>query len=287
VRPPMVDALRSGWPHVLIEAGGAALILFAACIYATLLNHPASPIPRLVPSPVGQRVLMGLAMGSTVAAFTYSSLGRRSGAHLNPAVTLTFLRLGRVPPVDAAAYVAAQVAGAVIGIGTASLLLRGLLAHPSVNYVTTQPGSYGALAATAAELVISAALMLVVLTTLGMKRLMRYAGLFAASLVALFIAVESPISGASMNPGRSFGSALGAGEWGTLWIYLVGPPLGMLFAAELHRRRVPVEREHRVGSRLGCAKLAHDDEPCQFCEYRWSRPDSVRDAGTISPVASL
>ncbi len=102
---------------------------------------------------------------------------------------------------------------------------------------------------------------------------MRYAGLFAAALVALFIAVESPISGASMNPARSLAPALGAGDWGTLWVYLVGPPLGMLLAAELHRRRVPVEREQRAGSTAGCAKLAHDDRPCRFCEYRWGRAD--------------
>jgi aquaporin Z len=113
-------------------------------------------------------------------------------------------------------------------------------------------------------------LMLAVLTALGSGRLMRYAGIVAASLVALFIAVESPISGASMNPARSFGSALGAGAWSALWVYLVGPPLGMLIAAELHRRRVPAVREQRVGSPLGCAKLAHGDGPCRFCEYRWA-----------------
>jgi aquaporin Z len=153
----MPDPLRSGWPHLLIEAGGAALVLFAACVYATLLNHPASPIPTLLPSPAAQRVLMGLAMGGTVAAFTYSALGRRSGAHLNPAVTLAFLRLGRVPPADAAAYVASQVTGAAIGIATASLALRGLISHPSVDYVTTRPGPQGAAAAAVAELAISAA----------------------------------------------------------------------------------------------------------------------------------
>jgi aquaporin Z len=92
----MIDTLRHGWSHLLIEAGGAALLLFAACVYATLLHHPASPIAAMIPSPAAQRALMGLAMGTTVAAFTYSRLGRRSGAHLNPAVTLTFLRLGRV-----------------------------------------------------------------------------------------------------------------------------------------------------------------------------------------------
>jgi aquaporin Z len=145
----MPDTLRRGWPHLLIEAAGAALILFAACVYATLLNHPASPLGAVISSAAAQRVVMGAAMGTTVAAFTYSPLGRRSGAHLNPAVTLAFLRLGRVPPADAAAYVVAQVVGAAAGITAASLLLRDLIAHPQVHYVTTRPGPQGALLAAA------------------------------------------------------------------------------------------------------------------------------------------
>jgi aquaporin Z len=156
-----------------------------------------------------------------------------------------------------------------------------------VHYVTTRPGSHGALLAAAAELAISTTLMLVVLTAVGVRRLMRYAGLLSAALVALFIALESPLSGASMNPARSFASALGAGEWDALWVYLVGPTLGMLAAAELHRLRVPRERETRVGSTVGCAKLAHDDEPCPFCQYRWSRAGQAHaDAGAFSPVAT-
>jgi aquaporin Z len=267
----MVDTLRTGWPHLLIEAGGAALLLFAACVYATILRHPTSPVYTSVSSPASQRLLMGLAIGATVAAITYSPLGRRSGAHLNPAVTLAFLRLGRVPPRDAAGYMVAQVVGALSGIGAASLLLGGLLSHPEVHYVTTRPGSRGAFVAAVAELAISTTLMLVVLAALGARRFMRYAGLLAASLIALFIAFESPVSGASMNPGRSFASAFRAGEWSALWVYLVGPTIGMLLAAELHRRRARTDSENRIGSTVGCAKLAHDNQPCHFCAYRWSR----------------
>ncbi len=266
----MRSYLQRGWPHLLIEAGGAALILLAASFFATLFFHPSSVIAAALPSPAVQRVLMGVAMGATVAAFTYSPLGRRSGAHLNPAVTLAFLRLGRVPPATAAAYISVQVIGAVAGIGVASLILRGLLAHPEVHYVTTRPGPHGAVVATIAEAAISTTMMLVVLAAVGARRLMRYAGAFSASLVALFITLESPISGASLNPARSFGSALGASEWGALWVYLVGPPLGMLVAAELYRRR-PGTAETVVGSPAHCAKLAHDDGPCHFCQYRWSR----------------
>jgi aquaporin Z len=283
-----VDSVRQGWPHLLIEAGGAALLLLAASVYATILHHPSSPIPAVLPSAAAQRTLMGLAMGVTVAAFTYSRLGRRSGAHLNPAVTLTFLRLRRVPPRDAVGYVVAQALGAAAGIALASLLLGGLLAHPEVHYVTTRPGRHGAAVAAIAELAISATLMAVVLVAVGARRLMRYAGLLSASLVALFIAFESPLSGASMNPARSFGSALAAGEWSALWVYLVGPTLGMLIAAEVYRRRAIVAADGEVASTAGCAKLAHDDRPCRFCEYRRQRATRTETgSGTIRAVASF
>jgi aquaporin Z len=198
-----------------------------------------------------------------------------------------------VPPGDAAGYIVAQVIGAVVGISLASLALRELLAHPDVHYVTTRPGPQGPLVATLAEAAISATMMLVVLAAVGTHRLMRFAGALSASLVALFITLESPISGASLNPARSFGSAFGASEWRTLWVYLVGPPLGMLVAAELYRRLA--RDKVIVGSPVGCAKLAHDERPCRFCEYRWREVGRGRRAattwhnslGTISNAGSL
>src|SRR6185436_16170262 len=122
----------------------------SAAGFATLLRHPASPLASAVGSllwPVLQRVPMGMAMGLTAAAIIYSPLGRRSGAHMNPAVTLTFLRLGKIDGRDAAAYVAAQFAGGAVGIVSATWLFRGLPAHPAINYVATVPGPPGQFAA--------------------------------------------------------------------------------------------------------------------------------------------
>ena len=251
------------WPEYLMETLGLGLFMVSACGFATLLEHPASPARHAIPDPSVRRVLMGLAMGLTAIALIYSPWGARSGAHLNPSVSLAFWRLGRVPGRDAAAYALAQFAGAAAGVALMAALLGPRLADPAVHYVVTRPGPPGPAAALAAEFAISLVLMSVVLRISERPRLMKYTGCFAGALVALWIMLEAPISGMSMNPARSFGSAAVAGDWSAWWIYLVAPPLGMLGAAELYRverRRAPL-----AGPRA-CAKLHHPARVrCIFC----------------------
>ena len=89
------------WREYLIEAAGLGLFMVSAAAMTTLLEHPASPVRLALPDPILRRILMGLAMGLTAASLIYSPWGRRSGAHFNPAVTLTVLRLGKVSRRDA------------------------------------------------------------------------------------------------------------------------------------------------------------------------------------------
>ena len=152
------------WREYLIEAAGLALFMLSAATMTTLLEHPASPIRHALPDALVRRMLMGVAMGATAAALIYSPWGRRSGAHFNPAVTLTFLRLGKVARRDALFYGAAQFAGGVLGIAAAAAALRPWIADAAVNYVATTPGAGGEHAAFAGELAISFVLMLTVLT---------------------------------------------------------------------------------------------------------------------------
>jgi len=248
---PGLAALRRHWPEYLMEAAGLGLFMVSACAFATLLEHPASPVRMAVADGRLRRVPMGLAMGLTAIALVYSPWGRRSGAHLNPAITLTFWRLGKVRGWDALFYGLAQLAGALAGVGLAALALRGALGHPAVRHAATVPGPRGPGVAFAAEAAIAFGLMLVVLWLSNRAALARFTGLAAGALVALYIVLEAPVSGMSMNPARTLGSAAYAGTWPPLWIYLTAPPLGMLAAAALYRAlpRAPGVR---------CAKLHHD-----------------------------
>ena len=211
---------------------------------------------------------MGLAMGLTAIGIIYSPWGKQSGAHLNPAVTLTFFRLGKVAPWDAAFYVIAQFAGGVAGVALVAAVAGKLLAHPSVNYVATLPGSGGTGAAFLGEVAIALILMSIVLIVSNMQKLAHYTGLFAGACVAVFITFEAPISGMSMNPARTFGSAVLPQLWDSLWIYFLAPPLGMLAAAAGYLRL-----KHAVG----CAKLHHQNKlRCIFCEYQASKQKAIQ-----------
>ncbi len=248
----MRAALRTHWPEYLMEAAGLGLFMISACLFGTLLGHPASPIVQAVPDPLVRRVLMGLAMGVTAVGLICSPWGQRSGAHLNPATTLTFWRLGKVMPADAGFYMLAQVLGGLVGVSIAAIALGALVAHPSVQYVATVPGPAGAAAAFAAEVTIAFILISVVLRVSNTVDLARFTPLFVGALVTAYITVEAPISGMSMNPARSLASAWPAQAWESLWIYFVAPPLGMLLAAEVYVRR------HGLAA-VFCVKLHHDN----------------------------
>jgi aquaporin Z len=251
-----LGAPRSRWRVYAVEAALLGLFMLSACSFAALLEHPASPVCRAVPSPFVRRALMGLAMGGTAVALIYSAWGRRSGTHMNPAVTLCFLRLGRIGRGDAACYVLAQFAGAAAGVAVASAALGMAVGHPAVNYVATVPGASGLWPAWAGEFASAFILMFTVLAANKAPRLMRFTGLFAGALVALYITFEAPLSGMSMNPARTLGSAVSARLWQHLWIYFTAPVLGMLAAVELHRRLSPHPQ------RL-CGKYTHSRKvPC-------------------------
>jgi aquaporin Z len=169
---------------------------------------------------------------------------------MNPSLTFTYLRLGRIARDDALGYIAGQFLGGIAGVLAMRTLLGMLVAHPAVHFVATAPGRSGPAAAFVAELGIFFLLMTVVLTASNSHRLAAYTPLFCGGLVACYITLEAPISGMSMNPARSFASALAGWKWTALWIYFTAPPLGMLAAAEAYVRL-------RGAHRVFCAKLNH------------------------------
>ena len=237
------------WPEWAIEGALLGAFMIAACAFATALEHPASTAHRLLPDAGVRRVLMGLAVGTTAVTLIRSPWGRRSGAHMNPALTLTYLRLGKIAPTDCAGYVVGQFAGGVAGVLLVRAAIGMAAGHPAVQFAVTAPGA-GIATAFAAELAISFLLMTVVLVATNDPRLAPYTPFLCGALVATYIAVEAPLSGMSMNPARSFASALVAGRWTALWIYFTAPPLGMLAASEAYVRWPGARR-------VLCAKLDH------------------------------
>ena len=132
---------------------------------------------------------------------------------------------------------AAQFAGSLLGVLTADRVLGGLLRHASINYIVTVPGSGGPAAAFWAEYLISGVLMGAVLFFSSNKSRSRHTGWVAGGLIAFYVTFEAPLSGMSMNPARTFGSAVPAHLWSAWWVYWTAPLLGMLTAGEIYRIR--------------------------------------------------
>jgi aquaporin Z len=237
------------------------LAFVASCVAVAFASRPSWLVAL---PPFVARSISGAIIGIAVAMLIYSPPGQRSGAHMNPAVTLTFLYLGKIGRRHALAYAAAQFMGATLGIGCALALFGAALRNPAVHYVSTVPGPRGTIAALFAEAIVSFGLMIVVLRTASSPRYAPLTGFVSGVIVAVCITLEAPFSGSSMNPARTFGSAVYAMDWKSYWVYVAGPITGMLLAAIQFRA---------AGGRVLCAKLVHGDpRSCVFdeCEYRKS-----------------
>lgn len=259
---PCFAALRSHWPEYLMEAAELGMFMVSACVVGVLLGHPASPVQQALPNPLVRMILGGLAMGLTAVAIICSPWGQQSGAHMNPALTLTFLALGKVAPWDALFYVVAQFAGGLAGVALSGLVIGPPLAHASINYVVTVPGPSGPWIAFGAEFAISFLLVAIVLNVSNSRRTTRFTPWVAGFLVASYISIEAPLSGMSMNPARTVGSALPAGVWTAIWVYFLAPPIAMLSAGQLYLH-------FRGAHRVFCAKYHHHNgQRCIFrCRY--------------------
>ena len=260
----MWASLKKHWPEYLMEALELGLLVFMACASAALFHHPASTIAHiLVGHPLLQRLAVGLTMGLTMIAIIYSPMGKRSGAHFNPAVTFTFFRLGKIQAADTFFYIVFQFLGGIAGGMAAGWILGSFVSAPEVGFATTEPGAHGIVVAFIAELLISGIIMGMVLHVTNHKEIMHKSGLYVGVLFAIYITLEQPFSGTSMNPARSLGSAVMSGHWSGVWIYFTAPLLGMLLAGEVFLWTKGKDAVH-------CAKLYHTaDVRCIF-KCGWS-----------------
>jgi aquaporin Z len=266
-----------GTREYLAEYLGTALLLLIGLSAVCADFAVRSPVVSALPDESMRRLLTAVIFAGVLTAIVYSPLGRRSGAHLNPAVTLAFWLLGKITARSAMFYVAAQIAGGLTGAALV-LALWGEWAT-NVHVGATVPKAGGPFVALVAETAMVFLLVGVILTFVDRPRLMALTGVAAGTLVAVFVFVEAPVSGASLNPARTLGPAVVGGTFTDLWVYLVGPPLGALLVALLYRHR---------RSTVACGKLFHTDTvDCRFVDCKYTprhHNDSARGAAN-APIA--
>lgn len=203
-----LGALAQNWPLYLFEGAELAIFMISACVCTVILFHPGYAALRYLPSAAIRRTLMGIAMGITAVLIIHSPMGKRSGAHFNPAITLTYLLLGKIAKWDAFFYLIFQFVGGAAGVGFSWLVLGQRLADPGVSFAVTVPGNYGTAGAFFAEFFMASVLMGVVLYTSNRPRLAPYTSYGVGALIALYILFFAPVSGFSINPARTVGSAI-------------------------------------------------------------------------------
>jgi aquaporin NIP len=223
---PALDAVSDGRgeltrPDLGRRAGAEALAAFAL-VFAGCGAIIANAEYDAALGAVGVSLVFGL----IIMVMIYAT-GHLSGAHINPAVTIAFTLSRHFPARDAAAYIAAQLIGAT----AAALVLLGVWPDQPADLGATVP-SVGIGSAFVYELVLTAFLMFVIIAVATDTRAV---GAAAAIAIGGTVGVDAlfggPVTGASMNPARSFGPALAAGEWTDFWIYIAGPVAGAALGA--------------------------------------------------------
>ena len=222
---------------------------------------PGSPVPA-VENGMLRRLLTGIIFAGGGTAVVYSPLGQISGGHINPAMTLAFWHLGKVPTRDAVLYVVGQFLGALAGAYAAGVAWGPLTT--GVEYAITVPGpGYNWAGVLVAETLITFLLAFTIFVCVNKPRIASRTGLIAGALVAVLVMVEAPVSGTSLNPARTLAPAILASNYTALWVYFAGPFAGALAAAAAYRGQ--------WGQQTVCAKLYHTEKyacPFETCSYR-------------------
>lgn len=231
------------WTSYLAELFGTALLVFVGLSVVILNFGQGSPIPHLLPDAGWRRLLTGFLFGSTGALIALSPLGRESGAHINPVVSLGFWLMGKLQGRHAMGYVLSQLAGGVLG--ALPLLTWGAMGR-SVQFGATTPGpGFSSAQALQGEIVTTFAMIACLFFFVRHRKLREFTPALFPILYAVMVFLEAPTSGTSTNPARSLGPALIANAWHGWWIYWLGPVIGALLSVMLYRftwlRRIEID----------------------------------------------
>ena len=236
------------WRLFFSELIGTALLVLVGLSLVIVMFGAGSPIVRALPHEELRRLITGFLFGTTGALIAISPVGKESGAHINPVVTLGFRLMGKLDSLTTIGYIVAQSIGAVVG--SLPLLLWGAMGK-SMDFGATLPGSGYTLSTVLLGEVITTFTMVALLCVfLGFRTIRPFTPAIFPPLYAIMVWAESPISGTSTNPARSLGPAIVSGQWDGWWIYWVGPLIGA-FAATLACSF--------LAKRITVAKLYHFD----------------------------
>lgn len=250
------------WQKLLSELIGTALLVLVGLSAVTLMFGTGSPLPGFLPDEGIRRLVTGFLFGTTGATIALSVVGKTSGAHINPVVTLAFWLMRKMDARTAVGYVLAQLAGAVIGC--LPLLAWGTMGR-SVAFGATLPGpGYSTGTVLMGEVVTTFIMVTLLAVFLGFRRIRPFTPGIFPILYAIMVYAEAPISGTSTNPARSLGPAVLSGEWAGWWIFWVGPLIGA-FAATLACSF--------LAKRIETAKLYHFDSDRDALFRRKGPPD--------------
>jgi aquaporin Z len=219
--------------HVTEWAGefvGTAWHVFIGTFAVVLGFHPASPLVHSVHVAAVRRLIVGLLFVGSAVVVPLTPIGRRSGGHVNPAVTFAFFLRRHLHRRDLAGYIAAQLLGGIAGAALAAAVARGVVSN--VGHARTHPQSgLSPWTAVAIEALETAAILLIVFACVSHPRTMRFTPLAVWLALSAIICFLAPLTGASINPARSLGPAVAAGDLSSYWVYVAGPLLGAMLAA--------------------------------------------------------
>jgi aquaporin Z len=216
------------WRIFLSELIGTALLVLVGLSLVIFMFGTGTPMARLIPSESLRRLITGFLFGTTGATIALSPVGKVSGAHINPAVTLAFRLMGKLDLRTTLGYIMAQLTGAVLG--SLPLFLWGTMGI-SVAFGATLPGpGYPFSTVFLGEVITTFAMLVLLAVFLGFRKIRPFTPAIFPPLYSIMVWAESPISGTSTNPARSLGPAVISGQWEGWWIYWIGPMAGMLLA---------------------------------------------------------
>ena len=216
------------WKIFASELVGTALLVLFGLSLVILMFGEGSPIKGIVPSEGWRRLITGFLFGTTGALIALSPVGMRSGAHINPVVTLAFRLMGKLDFRTTLGYIVAQLSGAIVGV--LPLLAWGSMGR-SVAFGATLPGEgYSIQIVLLGEVITTFIMVAGLCVFLGFRRIRPFTPAMFPFLYAVMVYAEAPISGTSTNPARSLGPAIVSGQWQGWWIYWVGPLIGSIMA---------------------------------------------------------